>query len=157
MLTELGRANVFRVTHRDDVAGMQAGNYWPIIGQTRRSRILHDNTTFWEGKNRRGVTEAVYKAHVPGESKSLSFKPPASPCCILAGTTLKIALMARSARDRGYLVQLVSGATLASEEFGLIAGPSAEEAIFLDVADVRSRAHAPNPSHPGDGHGLRYP
>ena len=34
---------------------------------------------------------------------------------------------ARAARDRGYPVQLVTGTTLASEEFGLLAGPRPKE------------------------------
>jgi branched-chain amino acid transport system substrate-binding protein len=60
----------------------------------------------------------------------------------IGGYHTEIALMLRLARDRGYLVQLVTGATLASEEFGLIAGPAAEGALFLDVADARTRAEA---------------
>jgi branched-chain amino acid transport system substrate-binding protein len=40
----------------------------------------------------------------------------------VGGYHTEMALMARAARDRGYLVQLVTGGTLATEEFGLIAG-----------------------------------
>ena len=36
----------------------------------------------------------------------------------------------------------MTGATLASEEFGLIAGPAAEGALFLDIPDPRRRAEA---------------
>ena len=50
--------------------------------------------------------------------------------------------MARAARDRGYSVQLVSGDTLATEEFGLIAGPAAEGTLFTFPADPRRNAEA---------------
>jgi branched-chain amino acid transport system substrate-binding protein len=38
LLTELGRANVFRVTHRDDAPVSRPATTWPIIGPTKRSR-----------------------------------------------------------------------------------------------------------------------
>jgi branched-chain amino acid transport system substrate-binding protein len=38
MLTELGRANVFRVQNRDDASVWQSATTWPIIGPTRTSR-----------------------------------------------------------------------------------------------------------------------
>ena len=50
--------------------------------------------------------------------------------------------MARAARDRGYLVQLVTGVTLATEEFGLVAGPAAEGTLFIDPADPRRNPEA---------------
>ena len=50
--------------------------------------------------------------------------------------------MARAALDRGYPVQLVAGDVLQSEEFGLIAGPAAEGAVFLSAADARTRPEA---------------
>ena len=74
--------------------------------------------------------------------KSLSFRRLHIAVLYIGGYHTEIALMARLARDRGYVVQLVTGATLASEEFGLIAGPAAEGALFLDVADPRRRAEA---------------
>jgi branched-chain amino acid transport system substrate-binding protein len=38
MLTELGRANVFRLNYRDDAAGVMAGNYLADHGPARRLR-----------------------------------------------------------------------------------------------------------------------
>jgi branched-chain amino acid transport system substrate-binding protein len=60
----------------------------------------------------------------------------------IGGHQTEIALMARAARDRGYPVQLVTGMGLTTEDFGLIAGPAAEGALFLDVADARTRPEA---------------
>ena len=50
--------------------------------------------------------------------------------------------MARAARDRGYPLQFVSGDAMATEEFGLIAGPAAEGILFTFVADPRRNAEA---------------
>jgi branched-chain amino acid transport system substrate-binding protein len=154
MLTELGRGNVFRVTHRDDAAGMLAGNYLADHWPDKKIAILHDNTTFGKGiaeetkkqLNRRGLTETIYQAYVPGGNNYAAevAELQAADIAVLyiGGYHTEMALMARLALDRGYLVQLVTGGTLASEEFGLIAGPAAEGALFLDVADPRTRAEA---------------
>jgi branched-chain amino acid transport system substrate-binding protein len=55
----------------------------------------------------------------------------------IGGYHTEIALMARAAGDRGYPVQLVTGQSLASADFGLIAGAAAGGALFLDFADPR--------------------
>ena len=96
--------------------------------------------------NWRGVTEVIYRAYVPGKNdyaaEIADLQAAHIAVLYIGGYHTEIALMARLARDRGYVVQLVTGATLASEEFGLIAGPAAEGALFLDVADPRRRAEA---------------
>jgi branched-chain amino acid transport system substrate-binding protein len=74
-LTELGRANVFRMVPRDDADAIAAGNYLADHWADKRIAILHDNTTFGKGiaegtkkqLNKRGVTEATYQAYVPGK------------------------------------------------------------------------------------------
>jgi branched-chain amino acid transport system substrate-binding protein len=154
MLTELGRANVFRVSHRDDTEGIMAGNYLADHWADQKIAILHDGTTFGKGiaegtkkqLNHRGLTEAIYQAYVPGkvdygfEIDQLQAADVA--VLYIGGYHTEIALMSRAARDRGYLLQLVAGGVLASEDFGLIAGPAAEGALFTDVADPRRRPEA---------------
>jgi branched-chain amino acid transport system substrate-binding protein len=76
MLTELGRANVFRVQTRDDAVGVVAGNYLADHWPDQKIAILHDNTTFGRGiaestkkqLNRRGLTEAIYQDYAPGQN-----------------------------------------------------------------------------------------
>jgi branched-chain amino acid transport system substrate-binding protein len=154
MLTELGRANVFRVTHRDDAAGTVAGDYLADRWPDKKIAILHDNTTFGKGLaeetkkqlNSRGSNEVIYQDYVPGGSdyaaEIAGLQAADVGVVFIGGYHAEIALMARAARDRGYPVQLVTGTTLATEEFDLIAGPAAEGALFLDVADPRGRAGA---------------
>ena len=74
--------------------------------------------------------------------KSMSFRRLISPWCSLADTTPRSRSWHVAARDRGYPVQLVAGISLATEDFGLIAGPAAEGTLFTDHADPRRRAEA---------------
>ena len=100
MLTELGRANVFRVINRDDAVGIVAGNYLADHWPDKKIAILHDDTAFGKGiaeetkkqLNRRGLTEAIYQAYVPGQDNyggrnRCSSRRPISPWCSLADTT----------------------------------------------------------------------
>jgi branched-chain amino acid transport system substrate-binding protein len=154
LLTELGRANVFRVQTRDDVVGVVAGDYLANHWPDQKIAILHDNTTFGKGLadltkeqlNRRGLTEAIYQAYVPGRNNygaEVDLLQAADiAVAFIGGYHTEIALMARAAHDRGYPVQLIAGLSLATEDFGLIAGPSAEGTLFIDNPDARLNAEA---------------
>jgi branched-chain amino acid transport system substrate-binding protein len=154
MLTELGRANVFRVVYRDDAVGIMAGNYLADGWLDRKIAIIHDNTIFGKGVaeltkkqlHRRGLSETLFKAYVPGKNdygaEIAELRAADIGVAFIGGYHTEIGLMARAAHDRGYQVQLVTGVTLASEDFGLIAGPAAEGTLFLDVADPRRSAEA---------------
>jgi branched-chain amino acid transport system substrate-binding protein len=154
MLTELGRANVFRVQNRDDAVGIAIGNYLADHWSDKNIAILHDNTAFGrviaeEAKkqlNRRGLTEAIYQAYVPGRhdyaAEIAELQAADIAVAFIGGYHPEIGLMARLARDRGYPVQLIAGTNLGTEEFGLIAGPAAVGTIFTDHADPRTRAEA---------------
>jgi branched-chain amino acid transport system substrate-binding protein len=154
VLTELGRANVFRVQPRDDAVGMVAGNYLADHWSDKKIAILHDNTTFGKGVaeltkkqlNRRDLTETIYQAYVPGQNNygaeidALQIADIA--VAFIGGYHTEIGLMARAAQDRDYPVRLLAGLTLATEEFGLIGGPGAEGTLFIDNPDARQNAEA---------------
>ena len=77
MLTDLGRANVFRVQNRDDAVGIAVGNYLADHWPDKNIAILHDNTAFGNGiaeeakkqLNRRGLTEAIYQSYLSGGAR----------------------------------------------------------------------------------------
>lgn len=154
MLTELGRANVFRVLHRDDAVGVVAGTYLADHWSDKNIAILHDDTVFGKGVadetkknlNGRGVTEAIYQAYLPGQTnysaEMAALQAGDIAVVFIGGYHTEIGLMARAAGDRGYPVQLVAGMGLTTEDFGLIAGPAAEGALFIDSPDPRGRAEA---------------
>ena len=129
MLTELGRANVFRVSDRDDAVGIVIGNYLADHWPDKKIAILHDNTTFGKGiaeltkeqLNHRGLTEAIYQAYVPGQNNYAAeiddLQAADIDVVFIGGYPTEIALMARAAGDRGYPVQLVAGLGLTSRGF----------------------------------------
>jgi branched-chain amino acid transport system substrate-binding protein len=154
MLTEQGRANVFRVISRDDAQGLVAGNYLADHWADKKIAILHDDTAYGKGLadetkkqlNKRGVTETIYEAYAPGKSDYSAeiARLQAADIAVLyiGGYHTEVALMARAARDRSYSVQLVSGDAMATEEFALIAGPAAEGTLFTFAPDPRRNAEA---------------
>jgi branched-chain amino acid transport system substrate-binding protein len=154
MLTELGRANVFRVQNRDDAAGTMIGNYLADHWPDKKIAILHDDTTFGRGiaeltreqLNRRGLSETIYQGYVPGgnnyTAEMAQLQAADIDVAFIGGYHTEIALMARAAGDRGYPVQLVAGLGLTTEDFGLVGGPAADGTLFVDVADPRGRAEA---------------
>jgi branched-chain amino acid transport system substrate-binding protein len=154
MLTELGRATVFRVNSRDDVNADMIGKYMADHWPDQKIAILHDNTTFGKGiaelirqqLNRRDLTEAIYQAYVPGKvdyGVEIDELQAADIAVVfIGGYHAEVALMARAARDRDYPVQLITSASLTTEDFGVVAGPAAEGVLFIDAADPRGRAEA---------------
>ena len=155
MLTDLGRANVFRVQNRDDAVGMAVGNYLADHWTDKNIAILHDNTAFGRGiaeeakkqLNRRGLTEAIYQSSSPRRNDhgtEISMLQAADiAVAFIGGYHREVGLMARGASDRSYPVQLIAGTSLGTEVFGLIAGPGAEGTLFpdhADPADAPSRA-----------------
>ena len=112
MLTELGRANVFRVVPRDDASGILAGNYLADHWPGRKIGILHDGTAFGKGwadetkkqLNSRGLTETIYEAFVPGKTdystEIARLQAADIGVLLIGGYHTEVALMARAARDR---------------------------------------------------------
>jgi branched-chain amino acid transport system substrate-binding protein len=154
MLTELDRANVFRVVNRDDANGVVIGNYLADHWPENKIAILHDGTTYGKGAaeevkknlNRRGLTEAIYQAYVPGKAgygaEIDQLQAAGIGVVFIGGYHTEIGLMARQARDRGYLVQLVAANSMGTEEFALIAGEATEGMLYTDAPDPRRRAEA---------------
>jgi branched-chain amino acid transport system substrate-binding protein len=149
-LTELGRANVFRVVIRDDADGIIDGNYLADHWSGGEIAILHDDSIFGKGLadatreqlHKRGITEAIYESYTPGKNdysaEVASLQSANIAVLYVGGYQTEMALLIREARDRGYGVQLVTGSgVLATEEFSLIAGQAAEGTLFTSFPDPR--------------------
>ena len=153
MLTELGRANVFRVIYRDDAAGIVAGNYLADHWADKKIAILHDDTTFGKGVadltkeqlNRVALGKRSIKLTSPGNNYAAEITQ-LQGSGDRRGVHWRIRHRGRAhgarSSDRGYPVQLVTGIGLTAEDFGLIAGPAAEGTLFIDHPDPRRRAEA---------------
>lgn len=154
-LTQLGRANVFRVIIRDDADGIIDGNYLADKWQGPQIAILHDNSVFGKGLadstreqlRKRGLTEAIYKSFEPGKSdysaEIAELQSANIAVLYVGGYQTEMGLLIRAARDRGYNVQLITGSgVLATEEYGLIAGTAAEGTLFTSFPDPRLNPNA---------------
>ena len=128
------------------LVGNYLADHWP----DKKIAILHDNTAFGKGIaeeakkqfNRRGLSEAIYQTYVPGRTnmqpRSLSFRRPILPWCSLAGTTPRSGSWHARHATAGTWFSWYRLVPLATEEFGLIAGPAAEGTLFTDHADPRA-------------------
>jgi branched-chain amino acid transport system substrate-binding protein len=154
LLTEQGRANVFRVVGRDDAQGIVAGNYLADHWDDKKIAVLHDDTTYGKGLadetkkqlNKRGVTESIYEGYAPGKddySTEIAALQAANIAVLyVGGYHAEVALMVRAARESNDSVQLISGDAMATEEFSLIAGPAAEGTLFTFSPDPRRNPEA---------------
>ena len=154
MLTDLGRANVFRVINRDDANGALIGNYLADHWSGKKIAILHDDTAYGKraaeevkkSLNGRGVTEAIYQAYVPGKvnygAEIDQLQAADIAVAFIGGYHTEIALIARHARDRDYPVQLIAANSMGTEEFALIAGEATEGMLYTDPPDPLRRPEA---------------
>jgi len=154
LLTDQGRANVFRVIGRDDTQGrlrvIYLANHW----RGRNIAIFHDGTTYGQGLaeetrrqlNKNGVKETLFAAYKPGKddysTEIARLQAGNIAVLYIGGRHPEVALMARALRERSYPVQIISGDAMASEELGLIAGPAAEGIRFTFSADPRRNPEA---------------
>jgi branched-chain amino acid transport system substrate-binding protein len=149
MLTERGLGNVFRVCGRDDQQGMIAGDYLADHFARNKIAVVHDGGTYGKGLaeetkkqlHKRGLTEVLFEAVEPGQSdySDLVVKLGASGVSVLyfGGYAAEAALILRTAHEAGLKVQLVSGDSLATDQFMQIAGPAGKGTIFTFFPDPR--------------------
>jgi branched-chain amino acid transport system substrate-binding protein len=141
-LTEQGFTNVFRMVGRDDLQGRIAGDLLAERWGNKPIAILHDGQAYGKGLaeetkkrlNERGIAEAMFEAIEPGEAdyRDLVEKIQAEGIEVLyfGGYQHQVGLIIRQAREHGYELQLVGGDAMASEDFGLIAGPAADGTLM---------------------------
>ena len=148
-LTDEGGSNIFRVCGRDDRQGVVVGDYLADKWGQKKIAIVHDGTAYGEGLadetrkhlNKRGMSEALYQAYVPGDpdySPLISeLQATGIEVLFVGGYAADAGLMIRQARDQGYDLQLVSGDALSSQDFWLMTGPAGEGTLFTFFPDPR--------------------
>jgi branched-chain amino acid transport system substrate-binding protein len=127
---------------RDDLQGRIAGDLLAERWGNKPIAILHDGQAYGKGfaeetkkrLNERGIAEAMFEAIEPGEAdyRDLVEKIQAEGIEVLyfGGYQHQVGLIIRQAREHGYELQLVGGDAMASEDFGLIAGPAADGTLM---------------------------
>ncbi len=149
LLTEQGLANVFRIRGRSDRQGAVAAHLLAERWGDQRIAILHDGQAFGrdiaeqvkKSLNARGVREAMFEATVPGLTDYgpvVAKIQSASIDVYYGGRAPEAGLLIRQLRDRGADLQLIGGAGIDSEDFGLIAGAAADGTLFTASPDPTS-------------------
>jgi branched-chain amino acid transport system substrate-binding protein len=153
-LTDEGGPNIFRMVGRDDQIGRIAGNWLADRWGDAEIAILHDGQAYGKGLaeevkkqlNERGMHEVMYEVIVPGQLEYvdviLKMKAAGVNVLFYGGYSTEAALLIRQAHDRGYDFQLVSGDSLYTEQFWLVAGPAGEGAMFPSAPDPREKPEA---------------
>jgi branched-chain amino acid transport system substrate-binding protein len=142
------------MARRDDQIGPIAGNYLADRWGDVEIVILHDGQAYGKGLaeevkgqlNGRGVHEAMYEVITPGQLEYIDviqkMKAAGVDVLFYGGYSTEAALLIRQARGRGYDLHLVSGDSLYTEQFWLVAGAAGEGAMFISAPDPREKLEA---------------
>jgi branched-chain amino acid transport system substrate-binding protein len=148
-LTEEGRANVFRLTGRDDHQGRKAGDLLADHFADRTIAILYDGTTYGQGLaeytrkrlHERGVSEVIYGLYLPGADDYSALAQRLIEAGVevlyIGGYGPDAGLILRTAREHGSHLRLVGGDGLGMDEFWAVAGDAGEGTVFSSRVDVR--------------------
>jgi len=153
-LTEEGRGNVFRLVGRDDHQGELAANFLGDHWSGEEIALLHDGSTYGGGLaaqvrrhlQYRGVTEALYQPYSPNATSYAALVSRLQQedigALYIAGYGPDAGLILRTARERGYDLQVVGGDALGMDEFWTVAGGAGEGTIFSSRPDFRNLPEA---------------
>jgi branched-chain amino acid transport system substrate-binding protein len=153
-VTDDGGPNVFRVIGRDDQQGTIAGDYLADNHSNSKIAIIHDGQIYGLGLaeftkrqlNRRGVTEVIFDSYT---TEQADYKPVVDKLLkaridvlYASGYQGDIGIIIRQAKKKIPHLKLVSGDTLVSEEFRIVAGEAAEGSYFTFGPDMRRKPEA---------------
>ena len=153
-VTEEGGPNVFRVMGRDDQQGTIAGDYLADEYANSKIAILHDGDIYGQGLaefakhqlNKRGVTEVIFDSYTADQAdyKSIVDKLVDAKVEVLyvGGYQGDIGIIIRQAKKKIPNLKLISGDSLVSEDFPVIAGEAAVGAYFTFGPDIRLKPEA---------------
>ncbi len=153
-LTEAGIKSFFRVTGRDDIQGVLAGNYLKEHWGNKSIGIIHDGSSYGHGLarytkkhlNNKGVQEVMFSEFTPGKldygDLIGEIRRQGIDALYIGGYSAESALIVRQARDAHIDFQLVSGDALHNSDFWLIAGEAGIDSVFTFDIDPRSRPEA---------------
>jgi branched-chain amino acid transport system substrate-binding protein len=146
---EQGWSTIMRLYGRDDAQGKFIGPWIKQNYGTKKIAILHDKSAYGKGLadvvraslNGAGVKEVMYEGINPGEKDYTAvvnrLKSQGVEFLYFGGYHTEGGLIMRQAADQNYKVQLMMGDSIATPEFGAVAGPGAEGTLFTFPPDGR--------------------
>jgi len=149
-----GWTTIMRLYGRDDAQGQFIGPWIKEKFGDKKIAILHDKSAYGKGLadgvkaslNAAGVKEVMYEGITPGEKDYTSvvnrLKTQGVEFVYFGGYHTEGGLMKRQAADQGYQFQLMMGDSIATPEFGSVAGPAADGTLFTFPPDGRENEAA---------------
>ena len=146
---EQGWATIMRLYGRDDAQGKFIGPWIKQNFGSKKIAILHDKSAYGKGLadvvraslNAAGVKEVLYEGINAGEKDYTAvvnrLKSQGVEFVYFGGYHTEGGLIMRQAADQNYKVQLMMGDSIATPEFGAVAGPGAEGTLFTFPPDAR--------------------
>ncbi|MBA1157732.1 branched-chain amino acid ABC transporter substrate-binding protein [Microvirga mediterraneensis] len=146
---EQGWSTIMRLYGRDDAQGKFIGPWIKQNYGTKKIGILHDKSAYGKGLadvvkaslNNAGVKEVLYEGINAGEKDYKAvvnrLKSQGVEFLYFGGYHTEAGLIMRQAADQGYKFQLMMGDSIATPEFGAVAGPAADGTLFTFPPDGR--------------------
>ena len=153
-VTEEGGPNVFRVIGRDDQQGVIAGDYLADQYANSKIAIIHDGQAYGLGLaeftrhqlNKRGVTEVIFDSYTAEQTDYKSTVDNLVDAKVevlyVGGYQGDIGIIIRQAKKKIPNLKLISGDSLVSEDFPIIAGEAGVGAYFTFGPDMRLKPEA---------------
>jgi branched-chain amino acid transport system substrate-binding protein len=144
-----GWITIMRLYGRDDAQGKFIGPWIKENYGSKKIAILHDKSAYGKGLadvvkaalNGAGVKEVLYEGINPGEKDYNSvvnrLKTAGAEFVYFGGYHTEGGLIVRQAADQNYKFQLMMGDSIATPEFGSVAGPAADGTLFTFPPDGR--------------------
>ncbi|WP_046862866.1 branched-chain amino acid ABC transporter substrate-binding protein [Microvirga massiliensis] len=144
-----GWTTIMRLYGRDDAQGKFIGPWIKENYGSKKIAILHDKSPYGKGLadvvkdslNKAGVKEVLYEGINAGEKDYSAvvnrLKAAGVEFLYFGGYHTEAGLIKRQAADQNYQFQLMMGDSIATPEFGSIAGPAADGTLFTFPPDGR--------------------
>ncbi len=146
---EQGWTTIMRLYGRDDAQGKFIGPWIKQNYGSKKIAILHDKSAYGKGLadvvkaslNGSGVREVFYEGINAGEKDYTAvvnrLKTQGVEFLYFGGYHTEAGLIMRQAADQNYKFQLMMGDSIATPEFGSVAGPAADGTLFTFPPDGR--------------------
>jgi branched-chain amino acid transport system substrate-binding protein len=146
---EQGWSTIMRLYGRDDAQGKFIGPWIKQNYGAKKIAILHDKSAYGKGLadvvkaslNGAAVKEVMYEGINPGEKDYKAvvnrLKSQGVEFLYFGGYHTEAGLIMRQAADQNYKFQLMMGDSIATPEFGAVAGPAADGTLFTFPPDGR--------------------
>ena len=149
VLTEKNHPTIMRLYGRDDAQGAFVGPWIAEKYKGKKVAVLNDKSAYGKGladvvaetMNKAGLKPVINEGINPGEKDYSAIvskmKAAGVEFAYFGGYHTEAGLMLRQAADQGYKLNLMTGDSIATNEFWQVSGPAGEGTLFTFPTDPR--------------------